>query len=217
METRRSAFPRHAAVPREFALFLAQRYKRRFVNTDDAKLKQWCDGIYLLQRMIGEELQCFNETFSPPSPDDRQFDRRTFVRTAFGCIEAQLSCLMAAAFAFPGDNVSRFGEEDTLALCHQRRGKEGVVDDRAPIAKRLKLVARCTAKLVNPSFRLDVNSSGWNIFQSAVRIRDRIVHPHVAADWELTFEDHIEVLKAYMWFREQLLALLATVPPSPQC
>ena len=63
------------------------------------------------------------------------------------------------------------------------------------------------ARALAVDYELDVGGRGWEAFQGAVRIRNRIMHPKHVSDLEITDEELGHVHRAAAWYKESTLLL----------
>ena len=161
----------------------------------------------MLQK-VKDELRLFNELVK--DAPESEFLGRLKIKTAFGCIEADISHLKASALLFSKDPEKDFTKSDYLALqdLEEYIKKDGTAEKRnARIGMKdnLKLALRCFTTAVGIPYQLDFGGSGASAFLRAIDIRNRIIHPKSASDWTISKEDLALVDAAWLWFGGEIV------------
>jgi hypothetical protein len=147
--------------------------------------------------------------------EDSPASRRSFIRAVFAFVEG---CtyrfkLLALSFATHRDKSLSVGEVSVLS------GQAFSVDDNGNIRVRrllispsanLQLATRLAARCFNVDTPKPAESKiGWNRFNKAVKLRNRITHPNTASDLAVSDAELQLVNHAFMW-SVSILALLLT-------
>lgn len=109
--------------------------------------------------------------------DDTQYNRRTLVRTLFSVVEGLTSMLKEDAISLASKrNITLTAAE--LALLSE---EEYSVDERGnartrtrflPALANVRFAVTTYVRLLNPDYKLDWNSPGWNAFRQALEKGD---------------------------------------------
>ncbi|MCX6901473.1 MAG: hypothetical protein NT105_22565 [Verrucomicrobia bacterium] len=136
--------------------------------------------------------------------EDSQFWRRTYVRTVFSMIEAfnqqlRQKALNAACAEKEGYNISRIL---LLQDVTNRVRKNGSIEEeelRVPFVNYTAFILRSLAEESETDAAF-FSDNGWNEFQKAVDVRNRLTHPKKKEDLTVTDEDLALVHEALRWY-----------------
>lgn len=136
--------------------------------------------------------------------EDRMFWRRAFARSVCAYIEGTLSAMrrFALNFAeskFPPDpaKVSLLRRESYFA------NSDGTIGTRILRTARLKylpMIFRCYTEAVGSDHQLDQKGPGWQFLSTAFQVRDRITHPEIAEDLEISDSETRAIEEAFCFF-----------------
>ena len=139
---------------------------------------------------------------------DSQFKRRTFIRTMFAHIEAQLSMMRQVVVTWYRLGAIKVNDDDLKKLADEIR----VAWDPSQIPEktiRLKLTdgIKFTFKLFGSTpgksfITFDTNSTGWQSFLIAVKIRDNLMHPKIEQNLLISDADFMHILNAWGWYSD---------------
>jgi len=166
-----------------------------------------------------ELLRDFTKTFPYWFGPDEQFWRRNAVRAAFGAIEGWCSYIRANT----QPTVEAIKAAGLLAPEEERKATElFMATDRNEIALDDKGLPRKQKRKTSfrPMFRATVrlyclgcavgsgyadkhfSKDGWTQLQLAVKVRDRVTHPHESNDIVVSHDDLYAVREGMNWFIE---------------
>jgi hypothetical protein len=139
------------------------------------------------------------------------FTRRTFARTLFAYVEGVLYQLGQVA-ANSGPDLPLFSPQERAALLDQtyqlnEQGELITRSARTSLKARVRFVLTHYPRIHGASLALDLTSSGWSAFNTAIRIRDRLMHPKKPADLDLSSDEMHILIGALEWFEATLLSL----------
>lgn len=137
-----------------------------------------------------------------PTPGStEQRPRRVYVRAVFAWIECQLDMYASYLMLSP---QTRLTAEESMLL----RDEEAFIDQngRAQIRPRtqtflarvrfvLELLRKYNTRSVVPSF----SDVGWRSLQNSVKVRDRLTHPKLARELDVSDDEIKELLQARDW------------------
>jgi hypothetical protein len=167
----------------------------------------------------GELLQDFSKTFPYWFGPDERFWRRTAVRAAFGAIEGWCSYVRAAMPPMV-EAIKRAGllapeeEEKAAELFMATDRHEIALDDKGLPRKQKRKTSfrpmfRATVRLYclgcgvgSGSADKHFSQDGWTQLQLAVKVRDRVTHPHEPNDIVLSHDDLYAVREGMNWFMQ---------------
>jgi hypothetical protein len=129
-------------------------------------------------------------------------ERRALVRSIFAYVEALTYALKRQSVVdFPG----AFSDAETALL----RETEYHLDDQGrprerrlatPLKANVRFAISMFAKGYGVGFAPDCSGAGWQRFCAALRIRDRLMHPKKAEDFDVSDDEVTCALEAYEWF-----------------
>lgn len=143
-----------------------------------------------------------------------EFSHRLYVRTVFAFVEGIVQVMKSAAMLADGLNDPRLLTPEEVTLLKEEDvqiGNAGHIELRK---KRISLLPNFQfafltyAKARNDTVALDKGGEGWQCFREAVKIRDRLTHPHTVKDLEVPEKDLETVEKAMEFFRDSTGQLL---------
>ena len=137
--------------------------------------------------------------------EDSQTNRRNFVRAAFAFVEGFLSIMKYGALA-----------EHEAGRCKLTRGEvalileEGyeVTEDGTVRTRPVFVPAKANVRFAFEVFSRahgvtacpDYSDQGWQSFQQALQVRNRITHPKASGDLNISDGDLAVVEEAHLWF-----------------
>ena len=187
-------------------------------------------AVMALEPLYEDVLRCLEAL----EQDDSQFWRRAYVRSVFAHFEASVTVLRGTAIiASPkkGNEISADAgvssdgsplQPHEVDLLHERTyqlTRTGDVETRPYYGRtsaRLLFAMKMYAKVVGHSPLPDTSHSGYEAFQTASGIRDRITHPKCYQDTVISEADLEAVGKAVEWFLKTVDSLQQTAKSSLQ-
>ena len=154
----------------------------------------------------------------PQFPDPvclSKIERRVLVKSIFSFVEA-LSYSMKI-FALDSGGASHLTQEEQLLAAEQEYylDSSGHAKTRRPrlqTLSNLRFAFIILAKAKMADFSLDVSNDDWQVFQRALKVRDRLMHPKGPNDLCVSDDEIRDALRAFIWFEHQIgLILRATV------
>ena len=159
--------------------------------------------------LMVEELKIIEDRI-PPTDD---VSRRIAIRSIFSSIEillSDVSAFLVRRLPPPADSAPHEGKQRYfLELCAlsdityeiKQNGKLAIKPRRIQFKNRVLFVLNMLDKTIGGSVR-PTGIEGWQQFQDAVKIRDRITHPKTKGDLSVSQEDYHTALKALRWFTQ---------------
>jgi len=141
---------------------------------------------------------------------DYAFHARQLVRAFFAYIEGvTFSAKVCAAAHCVDNNVEITPQERFLAaeVDYTLDHKGSIIEQPAQIklTKNLRFAFALTEKAHGIEPRFDPSSEWWSCLQKSIKVRDRLMHPRLPEDLDISGEEIIDVLKAKEGFEELLL------------
>lgn len=158
----------------------------------------------LLKAVLGE----VNECNAFLKAHDTPFWRRVACRSIFASIEALTNHLKQNTLLHTFGEEDFFTDAEKLAL----NDREYSVTDRGEVKERgarirtlpnILLAFDSFSRVCGQKFAMP-KPEGWESLKKAIKIRDRITHPKVAADYEISDQEFAEINKAWIWFSTTL-------------
>lgn len=135
------------------------------------------------------------------SEADSPTDRRALVRSVFAFVESMLFALKHEALrhssVFPASEIALLREE-AYELADD--GQAVTRPARLTLTRNLKFTFAAFAKAWRTKSRLELGDAGWQNFQTALKVRDRLMHPKSISDLDVSDEEIRIVNHASMWF-----------------
>lgn len=156
-----------------------------------------------------------NEDTEPPDPSQLSpLDRRLLLRSIFAFCEAvayrlkQLALVSPSAYKLtPAERALAAEEQYEL----DSSGEPRVHPAKLRFLSNLRFALRLLPKIEGAAFTPDVSGRGWQSLQRAVAVRNRLMHPKVSADLQLTADEVRDALTGYAWLHQQVVLLLISV------
>jgi len=172
-------------------------------------------ALYIeMRRDVDELLEAGGPDDVPtPIPDPARLppgQRRGSVRAFAAFVEGV--CFSLKQLALSLAPLGRLSAAEVL-FCHEvdyELDASGVPVDR-PARMRtlsnLRFAFHVLNRAVGGSFKLDVASAGWRNLCTAMKVRDRLMHPKGIASMRVSDEEIRAAVRGYRWFDAQALAL----------
>ncbi|MGG4095304.1 hypothetical protein [Paenibacillus lautus] len=142
--------------------------------------------------------------------NDSQYNRRTYIRTAFAAVEASSYLLKQHCI---NENNGEVYSEAEIALLNDEtyflnnKAEASVRQNFLPVADNFKFAIKMYLKL-NPNKELELDTLGWDYFKKAIAIRNKIVHPKLLDDFVISDSELKIVEKAYVWVVSKVMYVL---------
>lgn len=145
---------------------------------------------------------------------DYEFDARQLIRAAFAYIEGAIYLLkIEALFNFEENGIelspqqSHFIFEANFDL--NDKGEIVQRPAKIPLTKNIRFAFRIFAEANGIESCFDPTAEWWPLLQDSIRVRDRLMHPRLPSDLDVTPKETITMVKAKAGFDELLHVLLA--------
>jgi len=132
---------------------------------------------------------------------DNPTDRRALVRSVFAFVESMLFALKQEALKHPA--IFSSSEVALLREESYELGDDGearIRPAKLTLKRNLKFTFSSFAKAWRTRDRLELSGAGWQDFRSALRVRDRLMHPKSIADLDVSDEEIRAVNHTSVWF-----------------
>ncbi len=140
--------------------------------------------------------------------------RRIFARSTFAMIESSCAFLRGVLVSEFDKNPGVFASFEQIALREQMpRLEEGNIKEvkaRFPTAELILFTINMVARFAEEN-AINHKSKEWHNFKSALKLRDRLTHPHVESDWLVSDSEYKSLLAAAVWYRFTVSDLLEVI------
>ncbi len=141
--------------------------------------------------------------------EDTQPNRRSLIRAIFAAIEGltwQLKTNLSQTFRLSLTHHEYAAmQEESYAV--SQVGKVETVQRFIPLQTSLRLTIEIIRRL-RPTYSVDFGSRGWSNLQSAIKTRNRLVHPKVLEDLEVSNSDLEKAMSAFYWMLARNIEVL---------
>jgi len=139
--------------------------------------------------------------------EDTQFMRRAFCRSVFQFVDGIASDLKADVSRHESPEL--IGDHAYLALQDKKiihKGdKQKIIKSRSGFAKNIDFAFDIYGWTAGVDLDLKENSKEWKRFHRCIAIRNRVVHPKTLEDMQVSKSDLDDMLKMFIWLREELI------------
>lgn len=136
--------------------------------------------------------------------------RRVYVRAAMAFVEGATNAFKRVALAARGwkSDEPLFTRAEVALLREEsyRVNRKGVAEIQSlfiPLGNNIKLALRTFAKAQERPTPNNYDGSGWGAMLDAIRIRNRLTHPHLLEDLNVSDDELRAVEKAVEWFQAE--------------
>lgn len=141
---------------------------------------------------------------------DYEFHARQLVRAALAFIEGvTFSVKTSAAWKCMQDGVDITPQERYIATeVEYRINDKGEVVERTariPLARNIRFAFALTEKAHKVPVQFDPSIEWWSCLQDTVKVRNRLMHPKMPEDLDISPEELIKTIKAKNGFEELLM------------
>jgi len=141
---------------------------------------------------------------------DYQFYARQFVRAVFSYIEGITFSVKVSAAHFcmeNGVNISAQERFFAVDVDHALDDKGEVIEQRAMLrlATNVRFAFMLTERAHGIEKLFDPSIEWWSCFKKSIKVRDRLMHPKMPEDIDISGDEIIAVLKAYSGFNDLLM------------
>lgn len=142
---------------------------------------------------------------------DGQFERRAYVRSMMAMIEGTIwllkqTCLKAST---PNGSPRHFSAAELAMLSDQtydlkNNGEVRTTTKFLKLPDNLRFTINACNRLFGCNLNVQVGDESWNRFLKAVAVRNRVTHPRVVADFEITDQEIDDCKQVVSWFNEMI-------------
>lgn len=137
---------------------------------------------------------------------DRQYKRRTFVRTLFGEVEGVIYAIKQTCLHSP---VARYSNAELAMLKEESykvndNGQAAVNKAKIRLAANLHFALEMLVRGTSLPAHIEKQGEGWQAFREALRVRDRLMHPKTITDLEVSDQELLQAERGRVWFLETL-------------
>lgn len=137
--------------------------------------------------------------FGNLEPEEDEFWRRMYVRSAFACIEGMTYRLKQIAQAAHDSKRCAFSEKE-LSLIRE--------ESHQPFMQNIEFAFKITARAIDSEHELAVGDNEWDLLRRASRIRNRLMHPKTTRDLSVSVDELHIVGRAFDWLSVQIVELM---------
>jgi hypothetical protein len=168
-----------------------------------------------VQRCHGELIAAIDA--GRPNPDgtisaDYEYHARQLIRAIFASIEAvTFSMKIKAASVCMARSKTQLSPAERYFAAeveHSLSDKGIVAERRAHIrfADNLRFAFTLLERAHRSTQRFDPSVAWWSCLKESIKVRDRLMHPKIASDIEISGDEIVTALKAYDGFTEHALS-----------
>lgn len=150
------------------------------------------------------------------------FAMRVYIRSVFTFIEGNTNAIQNLLLVANEQGSYALSEEDRIALSEinvtiDSRGKASSRKAFVSVGAKFRFVFRLYASMVREPVEIKVSGAGWQSFQKAIGIRNRITHPKSMEEFSVSEEDMVVVKTAFNWYATEIMRMNGAfiVPDSP--
>jgi len=141
---------------------------------------------------------------------DYEFHARQLIRAIFAYIEAVTFSIKAWSAGYCLENgiditpQERYLATDTEYELNDR-GEVVETKSRIPLARNIRFALAILRKAHGIEESFDASVEWWSCLKNAIRVRDRLTHPKLPGDLDVSDEDILNALKAKEGFEQEAL------------
>lgn len=143
-----------------------------------------------------------------------EFSHRLYVRTVFACVEGVIQVMKSAALLFDEINELPVLTPEELTLLREEEvqvgnnGKVEIQKKKISLLLNFQFAFLTYAKVKGEPVKLDKGGQGWQSLKDAIKIRNRLMHPHTPKDLQVPLKDMEIVEQGMKFFRDTTAQLL---------
>ena len=147
------------------------------------------------------------------SHNDSQFARRAYIRCVFSMIEGNIFQMKAVILkAFEGGHLTITLAEQALLREESydlaNNGACKIQQKFIRLQQNIKFTLALFARMYGETFEPDTSIHGWDSFNTAVKIRNRITHPRSPEEFNILDNEIPIIEEARAWFADNMEKLL---------
>jgi hypothetical protein len=141
---------------------------------------------------------------------DHEFHARQLVRAVFAYIEATTFSVKAwSAWRCMGEDIEITPQERYFATDTEYelndRGEIVEAVAKLSLSRNIRFALALNRKAHKVPEPFDASVEWWSCLKEAIRIRDRLTHPKLPGDLDVSGEDIVKVLRAKKGFEDEVL------------
>jgi hypothetical protein len=139
---------------------------------------------------------------------DDELSYRLYVRTVFAFVEGIIQVMKSSALVYDEINIPHLLTPEEITLLKEEsvqignNGRVEIARKRISLLPNFEFAVITYAKVKHREVSLDKSGKGWQYFRDAVKIRDKLTHPHVKQDLAITDHELTTVENAMSFFRD---------------
>ena len=179
------------------------------MNRDELTAK--ARSIDSLFNALMDDVICANDIWLERGDE---FSHRLYVRTVFASVEGVIQVMKSAALLRDEINELPVLTPEELILLKEEEVQTGNNDEVPPKKKKTSLLSNFQftfltyAKVRGETVKLDKGGQGWQSLNDAIRIRNRLMHPHTLKELQVSQKDMEIVEQGMKFFRDTTAQLL---------
>lgn len=163
----------------------------------------------LLKELVVSTYEDVKSSHETLQNNDSQYNRRTFIRTAFAAVEAssyllKQHCIKENNGIFSAAELALLNDESYVL---NGKAEAAVRQNFLPVADNFKFAIKMYLRLI-PNKELELDVVGWDYFKKAISIRNKIVHPKLLEDFVISDSELKIVEQAYSWVVSKVMYAL---------
>lgn len=141
---------------------------------------------------------------------DYEYHARQLIRAIFAFIEALTFSAKVKAVEYGVQKKQAIPDAERLFAIDFERvlSDKGEVVDRPAhlrLADNIRFAFNLQEKVLRVEKRFDPSVEWWSCLKSSIKVRDRLTHPKLPGDIDISGDEIVAALKAYEGFKEQLM------------
>jgi hypothetical protein len=166
-----------------------------------------------IDRCHRELIESFDAGEVSPDGDvyaDYEYHARQLIRAIFAFIEAVTFSVKVKAVEYCLQHKRHISDAERLLAVdieHVLSDKGEIVERPAHIrlADNIRFAFALQEKALRVAKQFDPSTEWWSCLKSSIRVRDRLTHPKLPEDIDVSGDDIITALKAYEGFKKQAI------------
>jgi hypothetical protein len=158
---------------------------------------------------LGEDVR---ESASLSRINDSQFTRRIYIRSVFALIEGNIFQMKRVIIdAYDKGKIKLTSAEEAIVkeeTCDLSKGKPRVQTKFLPILENVRFTIPCFARAFGGNYEPEYSNQGWQYFQKAIKICNRITHPKEKKELIISDDEITCIEKARDWFNNTIEEML---------
>lgn len=160
------------------------------------------ESFEMITKLENERMKIIEIVKKEPESEELH---RIAIRTIFSIIEGLCNSMKEAAFFLAKTTNVDFRKEEIAIINEESfyladNGEAKIKRPNIKTSSNLRFAFKIFARAARSDFELDVEKDkGWEEFQEALNIRNRITHPRRTKDLTISKDDFDKVTRVYGW------------------